>query len=600
MIILQHLKWSNCFSYGDNNSIDLSDTNLTQLVGTNGTGKSSIPIILEEVLFNKNSKGIKKSDIVNRNLDTDTYNISLTFEVDGEPYEIESSRDKSLKVKLTHNGEDISSHTATNTYKQIEKILGLDFKTFSQLIYQSTTSSLQFLTATDTTRKKFLIELLNLEKYIEMFNVFKDAHKSVAEEVTDLKSSIQTISSWIDKNKQIDTKKHILKDTIEIDTEAQEEIARNKVTLNDIDSLNRKITQNNQYIDMRDAIDFKELAKTPEEPSSYDDKVSEIGSLKGEVQAANAVEAKLQKLGHECPTCLQTIDEVVKQSIIDEKQDIIKKAKQSISLLDQEVAVQKHVNTLYDKHIQTVSKFEKYNNLVDNSLPVELNDKEEIQREIEELQAIISKQLSEAKSIEAHNISATRHNTEVEYVISQLSEFQDELDKKQRKLNNIQDDYAILEVLKKAFSTNGLVAYKIENMVKDLEVSTNKYLGELSDGRFELNFDIANDKLNVIIVDNGAAINVLALSSGEFARVNTAMLLAIRAQMATLSKTKINVLFLDEVINVLDDFGKERLVEILLEEPELNTFLVSHQWSHPLLSKMLVIKEKNISRLEEG
>jgi len=351
---------------------------------------------------------------------------------------------------------------------------------------------------------------------------------------------------------------------------------------------------------MRDAIDFKELAKTPEEPSSYDDKVSEIGSLKGEVQAANAVEAKLQKLGHECPTCLQTIDEVVKQSIIDEKQDIIKKAKQSISLLDQEVAVQKHVNTLYDKHSQTVSKFEKYNNLVDNSLPVELNDKEEIQREIEELQAIISKQLSEAKSVEAHNISATRHNTEVEYVISQLSEFQDELDKKQRKLNNIQDDYAILEVLKKAFSTNGLVAYKIENMVKDLEVSTNKYLGELSDGRFELNFDIANDKLNVIIVDNGAAINVLALSSGEFARVNTAMLLAIRAQMATLSKTKINVLFLDEVINVLDDFGKERLVEILLEEPELNTFLVSHQWSHPLLSKMLVIKEKNISRLEEG
>jgi ABC-type molybdenum transport system ATPase subunit/photorepair protein PhrA len=70
--------------------------------------------------------------------------------------------------------------------------------------------------------------------------------------------------------------------------------------------------------------------------------------------------------------------------------------------------------------------------------------------------------------------------------------------------------------------------------------------------------------------------------------------------MATLSKTRINVLFLDEVINVLDDFGKEKLVEILLEEMDLNTFLVSHQWSHPLLNKVLVIKEKKISRLEEG
>ena len=102
MIILQQLKWNNCFSYGEGNSIDLSETNLTQLVGTNGTGKSSIPIILEEVLFNKNSKGIKKADIVNRNLDTDTYSISLNFEVNGEEYRIESSRAKGLKVKLTH------------------------------------------------------------------------------------------------------------------------------------------------------------------------------------------------------------------------------------------------------------------------------------------------------------------------------------------------------------------------------------------------------------------------------------------------------------------------------------------------------------------
>ena len=56
MITLKKLQWDNCFSYGNNNSIDLNDTTLTQLVGKNGAGKSSIPLILEEVLFNKNSK----------------------------------------------------------------------------------------------------------------------------------------------------------------------------------------------------------------------------------------------------------------------------------------------------------------------------------------------------------------------------------------------------------------------------------------------------------------------------------------------------------------------------------------------------------------
>ena len=56
MIILQKLKWDNCFSYGTGNEIDLSSDTLTQLVGTNGVGKSSIPLILEEVLFNKDEE----------------------------------------------------------------------------------------------------------------------------------------------------------------------------------------------------------------------------------------------------------------------------------------------------------------------------------------------------------------------------------------------------------------------------------------------------------------------------------------------------------------------------------------------------------------
>ena len=58
MIILKTLQWDNCFSYGKGNILNLNDSNLTQLVGTNGMGKSSIPLIIEEVLFNKNSKGI--------------------------------------------------------------------------------------------------------------------------------------------------------------------------------------------------------------------------------------------------------------------------------------------------------------------------------------------------------------------------------------------------------------------------------------------------------------------------------------------------------------------------------------------------------------
>ena len=155
-----------------------------------------------------------------------------------------------------------------------------------------------------------------------------------------------------------------------------------------------------------------------------------------------------------------------------------------------------------------------------------------------------------------------------------------------------------LDILKKSFSTNGLLAYKIENLVGELEEMANEYLAELSDGRFTLEFVVSNDKLNVQITDNGNVVDILALSSGELARVNTATLIAIRKLMSSISKSKINILFLDEVTNVLDDQGREKLVEVLLRE-DMNTYIVSHGWSHPLLEKIEVVKDGNISTLEK-
>ena len=92
-------------------------------------------------------------------------------------------------------------------------------------------------------------------------------------------------------------------------------------------------------------------------------------------------------------------------------------------------------------------------------------------------------------------------------------------------------------------------------------------------------------------------VDILALSSGELARVNTATLIAIRKLMSSISKSQINILFLDEVINVLDEAGREKLVEVLLGE-DLNTYVVSHGWTHPLLDKVEVVKSGNVSKLE--
>ena len=201
MITLKKLQWDNCFSYGSNNSIDLNDTTLTQLLGKNGAGKSSIPLILEEVLFNKNSKGIKKAEIQNREFNKG-YNIFLDFAVEDEKYRVEVRRSRgTIKVKLYRGKEDISSHTATNTYKTLEQVLGLDFKTFSQLVYQSTNASLQFLTTTDANRKKFLVDLFGVEEYGKYYEVFREVSKEINTKLTTLSAKSDTILKWLEDNK---------------------------------------------------------------------------------------------------------------------------------------------------------------------------------------------------------------------------------------------------------------------------------------------------------------------------------------------------------------------------------------------------------------
>ena len=122
MIRLKTMSWSHAFSYGANNTIDFSEYQLLQLLGKNGHGKSSIALILEEVLFNTNSKKTKKPKVLNRYSKAKSYNISLEFTKDNDEYVVATTRGTTQTVKLIKNGIDISSHTSTGTYKLIEEI----------------------------------------------------------------------------------------------------------------------------------------------------------------------------------------------------------------------------------------------------------------------------------------------------------------------------------------------------------------------------------------------------------------------------------------------------------------------------------------------
>ncbi len=599
MITLKKLKWSNCFSYGPDNELQLDDNTVTQIIGTNGMGKSSIPLIIEEALYNKNSKGIKKADIPNRYIN-DGYDIELEFDKSGKNYLIRINRKNNIKVALLEDGEDISSHTATNTYKSIQEILGVDFKTFSQLVYQNTNASLQFLTATDTNRKKFLIDLLRLEEYVQLFEIFKEASRESSNKMIEVSSEITTIEKWLSNNK-LEATNILPLLNLEIDTEEDEKTFRSlSVELKNISENNKKILRNNQYKEMLSGINIEQIQADLEKlpaMESYDKYQTIIGQVEGAKRASDKMLQKLEQLEDKCPTCEQNIDAEFKNQLIQAEKktlDFLASEKESNEDIIRQIKVNNSART---KLSSAQKEWEDLFRNIDNTLPSSILNAEELQEKLDEVTLSLKEAKAKLADIASQNENITKRNTRIEIIQAQTDGFLKKLTDAQEVLNQQKDLDSSLEILKKAFSTNGLLAYKIENLVKELEELANSYLAELSDGRFTLEFIVSNDKLNVQITDNENIVDILALSSGELARVNTATLIAIRKLMSSISKSRINILFLDEVINVLDDSGREKMVEVLLQE-DLNTYVVSHGWTHPLLEKIEVVKEGNVSKLE--
>ena len=600
MITLKKLQWSNCFSYGADNELDLTESIVTQLVGTNGTGKSSIPLILEEVLFNKNSKGIKKADIPNREVNNG-YDISLSLNVVDDEYKIDVVRRGNIKVKLYKNGEDISSHTATNTYKTLEEVMGIDHKTFSQIVYQNTNASLQFLTATDTNRKRFLIDLLQLNNYVEYFEVFKDLARASGTEATRLQGKIDTINKWLLDNKMEDTSLLSKIDLPFVSEEDDKTLRSLMIEYENISEINKKINKNNFTKEQLSEIDVTAYKEQLEEYNTDFDvaplsKNITLAKYKTNEHSESLKEYKTMK--GECPTCHQDIDEDFVQKQIEYHSEKAVHYDEQIVKLTEEKTEANRVNTIRIVARRKVEEWEDLFRDIDNSLPTEILDAEQLKSDIIKLKKKIKDSRDAWEDVAAENERIERHNTRISIIEEQQQDFEDQLTSLTEEISKVEEKLGHIEILKKAFSTNGLLAYKIENLVKDLEELTNEYLAELSDGRFSLEFVVLNDKLNVEIDDNGKPVDILALSAGELARVNTSTLLAIRKLMSSISKSRINALFLDEVTNVLDELGKEKLVEILLREENLNTYIVSHGWTHPLLSKIEVIKEDKVSHLD--
>jgi DNA repair exonuclease SbcCD ATPase subunit len=446
--------------------------------------------------------------------------------------------------------------------------------------------------------------LFNFTKYLELGDIIKLESNKIDKELIARRGELKSVEEYINNSSILPSKE--LKEVPEIDEQVKYSIKELELKIHNIDADIKQIDKNNLYIRERNDINFSVSLQTPTNPqlvSTIQKTRDGINLTKRMIQEAKE-KLKTLDLSDSCYACGQSLDNSQSLSLKNSFEEAIEL--NSIKCAEHEVEYKNltkqqndYENALiaYNTNKTSIERFETLSNLIDTSLPKNTPDKQQIDLELVKLKNSLKTQDDERNKVKRYNDEVTSHNTKMVILKEELQKFSSRQTELNSDIFNLQGKYDNLQILKKAFSTSGIVAYKLENVAKDLENTINRYLTVLSDGQFSVVFRLIGEKLNVVIVSNGKEVTIESLSGGEFSRVQTSVLLAVRSTLSKIGGNSINLLFLDEITGVLDDAGKEKLFEILSEEVGLNVFLISHDYSHPLIPKIEIEKENNISTM---
>lgn len=605
------LGYENMLSYKNKTVINFQEPGVTVVTGPNGAGKSSIPTILEEILYNKNSHGLTKQEIPHRYSDVPHYNGYVIFVQDGSTYKVVKTVKSTQKLQLFKDGQDISSHTATQTYQTIEQVIGLDFTTFSKLVNQSMDSSLDFLSATDQKRKEFLVSLQNLERYYEVEERIKADKKKVETELTKVSARVTTQKKWL-QSLDIPPIMELVDEpsTGEIDQwneqihQSRQEMGEIKTQLNYAEQTNKRIQTHEQRVASataqvtrakQNAIQkFIDCAQPPE-TAQLPQITYELGQLSGRMSDIKQRHTKLKAEAQVtlCPLCKSSLDKSQMIQLANELAQEYKKLKTDTEKLQETKKLLEQYDEYHKAQLEVdkaTEVREQLGEVTESYIDVQQLQAQnrQLETDVKSLELLIQQKNKEIAQTRRANDEIRASNAARESKIEQANKYKTDLLEAEELEAVLTAQVQDLTLLQK--STKDLVGYKIESNIKVFESLINTNLQELSDGQFGIGFELDKTKLGVVVFDHGNKVSLKALSSGEKSLVHVATLLAIRDTMVHSYGEDLNLLFLDEVISVLDPEKKDVLVNLLLKITNMSIFLVSHGYSNQLTKSLLVEK----------
>jgi DNA repair exonuclease SbcCD ATPase subunit len=546
MILFEKVRWKNFLSTGNQYSeINFQGSQTTLIVGSNGSGKSTVLDALTFSLFGKPFRKINKSQLINSTNEKDC-RVELEFSIGTISWKVL----RGIKPNLFEIYRDDKlldqSSSANDQQKWLEQnVLKMNYKSFTQIVVLGSSTFVPFMQLTATNRRDVIEDLLDIKIFSSMNSIIKDKIRQVKEELNTL-----------------DLKKESLNDKVEMQERFMEEIeSRGKENVKEkedkIKVLKVEIDTNMEKNQILEG-DVDDRTKEQEEVTGAANKLVELNNYRGKISQKVASVTKEHKFFTQntvCPTCTQSIDEDFRINKIDDAQTRAKELQSGYKKLEDaiknEQERERHFTTLSKEITKLTHGISKNNTRISGC-----------QRQVQELESEIQTLTSQ---LENRN---TEHD-KLETLKENLQETYDELVSRKDKIKYYNFTYGLLK-------DGGVKTKIIKKYLPLINQQVNRYLQMMD---FYINFTLDEEFNETIQSPIHEDFSYASFSEGEKQRIDLALLFTWREVAKFKNSVSTNLMVLDEVFDSsLDGQGTEEFLKIIRYVIEdANIFVISHK-----------------------
>jgi DNA repair exonuclease SbcCD ATPase subunit len=543
MILFKNLRWKNLLSTGNYfTEITLNSNANTLIVGTNGSGKSTMLDALCFGLFGKPFRNVNKPNLLNSINNRDCV-VEIEFSIGSKEYKIV----RGIKPNIFEIYQDkvlLNQDAAVRDYQDyLERfILKLNYKSFTQIVILGSASFTPFMQLSAADRRAIIEDLLDIQIFSTMNGLIKERLSNNKDLTISKKNDISLLIQKYDLKKEYQDK--LNQDNEEKIKEYEGEIQSNRETIvtlsNELDKLVERCTE-------LDAI----VAKTPENEK----KIAALRKIESQIEGKiSKVETDKHFYEHnaDCPTCRQAITLEFKEG-------------QLSGLLTKEQELAGGLTELQ-------AKITEQENVV-----TELREKEK------ELSNVRIHLATTQTSIKGLNDSITKLEKQIKQIQkpkesvdeNELNSIKKEVEQAQDELKQLLDEKAYYDVASSLLKDTGIKTNIIKQYLPVINKLVNKYLTSMD---FFVNFNLDESFKETIKSRHRDEFSYHNFSEGEKQRIDMALMLTWRAVAKLKNSTNTNLLILDEVFDSsLDTSGTEDLMKILHALDGVNLFVISHK-----------------------